>query len=134
MVLHVHHTKGYHRVVVCSRDTDVLVLFLHHNIANEVWMQAGTAAKPRNIPINEVRQSLPCEVIAALPAFHSITGCDTTNSLHGHGKRTAWKAFIRCPRLLLPFGNITTDDFSTAERFVVSIYSPTSNALFVNAF
>ena len=48
LILHAAHAaqNNYHQVLVCGRDTDALLLLIHHTIANEVWMDAGTTTDP----------------------------------------------------------------------------------------
>lgn len=42
---------------------------------------------------DEIRPILEEKLCGAIPARHSLTGCDSTSSLAGIGKRSAWKAF-----------------------------------------
>ena len=46
-------SQGHEHLVVHSRDTDVLLLLIHHVIA-EVWMVAGTKQKPKYIPVHQI--------------------------------------------------------------------------------
>ena len=39
---------------------------------------------------------------SALPAFHALTGCDTTSSFFGKGKKTAWAVWNSLPQLTVP--------------------------------
>ena len=90
------HTKiltlqGYQRIVVHSRETDVLVLLVQFatQLSAEVWFRTGTATQRRyvavhNININPVLRS-------NLPAFHAVSGCDTVSQFCGVRKATAWK-------------------------------------------
>jgi hypothetical protein len=130
--------SGYGRLLVYSRDTDVLVLLVHFYpdlLVEELWMCAGTRKKPKFMPVHDISLSLSQDVREALPGFHSLTGCDTTSSLAGHGKKTCWKAFKRNPSLLsdIGVGTLVNDTLSMAEEFVVQVYSPLSKLTSVDA-
>ena len=54
----------------------------------------------RYIPAHAIAQSLGPSVktitpskAMALPAFHALTGCDTTSTFFGKGKKTAWSVW-----------------------------------------
>ena len=40
LILHAYDAKhqGYEKIVICSRDTDVLVLAIHHDLGSNVWI------------------------------------------------------------------------------------------------
>ena len=88
------------RIVVKSPDTDVLVLLVHYfpkmKNPSELWFQTGliTSTKDyrRYIPIHELCKSLSSVVCAILPADYALTGCDTTSSFFGIGKKSMLKA------------------------------------------
>lgn len=138
MVLHAADAAQcqYRRAVVCSRDTDVLVILLRFvdQLPGEIWMTAGTSKLPKNIPIHEISKSLPVEICKNLVAFHALTGCDTTSQLSGHGKRLCWKAFSKSPDLLDNFGegDLSPNFVSNVERFVCQIYYPSTAHSSVN--
>jgi len=81
--------RGYERVLVICRDTDVLVLLLHFMSVVNVWMIAGTAKNQKCYPVHEVSQSLTQPVRDNLLNFHALTGCDTTSTFSGHGKKSS---------------------------------------------
>ena len=106
MLLHAHHadqvfqansTEG--RIIIQSPDTDVLVLTVHNfpqlTHTTELWIQTGTITSTmdqrRYIPVHEICQSLSHVMHDILPAVHALTGCDTTSSFYGIGKRTVFK-------------------------------------------
>ncbi len=117
-------TKGYERLIIQCRDTDVLLLLLlvfAHLLSPEIWMKAGTAKKPRYIKVHDIKMSN--EILNGLLAFHAITGCDTTSQFTGIGKRMAWKVFQQCPHLLHNFGEDEVPSpvilSSAAEQFLL---------------
>ncbi|KAL2081649.1 hypothetical protein ACEWY4_023502 [Coilia grayii] len=123
--------KGYQRLIIQCRDTDVLVLLLvfAQRLSPEVWIKAGTAKKPCYIKVHEIKQ--PNDIINGLLAFHAITGCDTTSQFTRIGKKTAWKVFQQCPHLLQNFGEEevpTPDTLCLAEQFVCKLYEPKSTS------
>lgn len=66
----------------------------------------------------------------ALPAFHALTGCDTTSAFFGKGKKKAWNVWQTVPELTLPlqlFGYNPTIEMiqrhtSTIHKFVMLLY------------
>ena len=64
LILHAKEAAiaGFIRIVVKCKDTDVLVLFIYHEVAAEVWMDAGTVIKPRFISIHLICESLKPEI------------------------------------------------------------------------
>ena len=63
----------------------------------ELWLEFGTGKNYRLIPAHEIAKSIGPESAAALSAFHAFTGCDTTSSFLGRGKKTAWQAWEQFP-------------------------------------
>lgn len=120
-------SQGVKRVIVRSRDIDVLVLLTYHRIADEVWIEAGTKNKPGNIPVvHEVRKSLSKNVIHHLLSFHDLTRCNSTCQFCGQCKNSSWLVYIADPGLLDSFTADTAPDFAGAECFVVKMYSASS--------
>lgn len=73
MILHCLETDALN-IVVIAHDTDVLVLLVANFgrlSCTKLWMKAGTMKKPKNVPADHVYK--------ILPAFHSVTGCDTVS-------------------------------------------------------
>lgn len=124
--------KNFQRVIFISRDTDVLVLMVMHATTPEVWLSAGTGTKPRYVPVHTIKQTLTPEILAGMPAFHALTGCDTTSRMFGTGKKTAWKVFISNIQTLVTFGTgsqaAIAPQLKSAEAFVIKMYSSNSSA------
>ena len=75
LTLHVAdaHAKGYERIIVVSRDTDVLALLAYHcEQMPDLWLKAGTSKKPYNIPVHNIM--LSDTERKSLLLFHSLTG------------------------------------------------------------
>ena len=99
------HTKsvtdlGFERMIICSRDTDVLVLLVHFasDLSGELWFQMGTTKQRSFVAVYAV--DLDPALSHNLPAFHALSGCNTVSQFCGIGKTIAWKTFIKnCPLL-----------------------------------
>lgn len=119
--------QGYQRLVINSRDTDVLVLALGHrsSLSPELWIHAGTSKEPKYIPVHLISLAQP--MIDNLMAFHAISGCDTTSQLTGKGKKTCWKDFEKNAGLghLQELGDsvpCSENAMKGAEKYVCNLY------------
>ena len=106
MLLHLQDAleNGATTCLVRTVDTDVIVIIVgkfHYlrdqHTAADVWIAFGTGRIFRYLHINAICNALGREKAIALPIFHSVTGCDTTSTFLGKGKKKsawdAWKAF-----------------------------------------
>ena len=74
--------------------------------------------------------------------FHSVTGCDTTSTFFGKGKKSAWHAWKAFPEVTKAFLymasnphvplNIESEEFKLLDCFCVIIYDKTSSLEYVN--
>ena len=64
-----------------------------------LWIGFGTGKAFQHIPVHEITQTLGPEKSLSCPLFHSCTGCDTTSSFLGIGKKTACAAWQGYPDL-----------------------------------
>ena len=83
-------------IVVAARDTDILVLLLahfHKMSCAYLWLKAGTAKKRKYIPVHSVIEKLQLgdRILETLPAFHALTGSDTTSFIAGHSKKSCFR-------------------------------------------
>ena len=138
MVLHaVHLSSTFPRIIVQSDDTDVLILLVYYvskgMLDSLVYMQAGHSTQVTNrrryIPINTIVEKVGHDVCQNLPAAHALTGCDTTSSLFGVGKRVAYTKLVehvkQIPSAFKTFGlsDSVDDDFCAAQAYVLKFYS-----------
>jgi hypothetical protein len=81
-------------VHIMTQDTDVMVLALCRFpvLGPQVDMLMGTGDHRRKVLLKPIYDSLGASRAAALPGFHSITGCDTCGHIRNKGKTTAFKA------------------------------------------
>ena len=99
LLLHAQHAaKDGARVVIQSLDTDVLVLSVSQCEeigCQELWFRTVVKERIRYIPVYKIAARLGRPMCKAIPAFHALTGSDTTSSLSGIGKKNAWKVLCR---------------------------------------
>jgi hypothetical protein len=145
LVLHAANAAkaGYKNIAIRTVDTDVLVIAIsvwQEIECDELWLAFGTGKYFRYIAVHELANSLGPEKSKALPAFHSLTGCDTTSSFCGKGKKTAWLTWSKYPDATAAFSNLmTTPDFisndtmQVIERFIIMLYDRTAEHSSVNS-
>ena len=97
-----------------------------------LWIAFGKGKDFRWIPVHDIKRSLG-SILRSLPFFHAFTGCDTVSSFTGKGKKSAWQSWNVFEevtevfsRLSSPRDNVTNDDMSIIEEFVVIMYDRTS--------
>ena len=138
-------TKGAKVLSVRTVDTDVVVLLVGHFSSFgpcDIWVEFGMGKNFRRLHINDIVQNLGDRPSRALLVFHAYTGCDTTSSFTGIGKKTAWKAWKSLPEVTNAFLfirenpfkpiEVSNPHFSTLERFTVVMYDKTSSHDSVN--
>ena len=127
---------GHRQVMIRTTDSDVVVLGVstcvaHGQKIDELWIAFGIRRSYRYIPVHLIAQDLGLPKAMALPAFHALTGCDTTSAFFGKGKKTAWSVWQSLPELTLPLKllsspNPTVDmirtHMPTLEKFVIQFY------------
>ena len=129
MLLHAKHSADPGTtIVIQSTDTDVLVLSVTHKSSKELWFRTGVKDQLRFVPVHNIVQKLDSSVVQALPAFRTITGCDSVSSTSGIGKTKAWKAMIRSQEhqeSLSCLGvdvDISDETIEKCEAFLCDIY------------
>ena len=144
MLLHGAHAArhGHRKVVLRTVDTDVLVLAIAqmNNLQlSELWLEFGVGKSYRVIPAHSIAIKIGSEKASALPFFHAFTGCDTTSAFASRGKKTAWDIWNVFPDITPTFStlssspcDLTNEILERIERYVVLLYSKTSEAIQVN--
>ena len=56
-------------------------------------------------------------------SFHALTGCDSTSSFGGYGKKKCWKVFQQYPHLVSGIGR--DGDIDQVEQYVCHLYGET---------
>lgn len=121
-------------IVIQSPDTDVLVLCVCHFTeigCRQLWFRTGVSDRQRYIPVHTIQQSLGERSCQSLPAFHALTGCDSTSSISRRGKKKPWVA-LKCSAAhqitLSLFGQQQDLDDRLAEKteaFIRDLYPKT---------
>ena len=98
---------GHCPVIVRTSDIDVVVLVVSAFVAlgqqiDELWIVFGMRQHYRYIPVHYIVRELRPSKALALPAFHALTGCDTTSAFLGKAKTIAWSVWQSLPELTLP--------------------------------
>ena len=151
IVVHVLHAlrNGAKTLVIRTVDTDVVVVLLgkHHQFLLEclemqIWIGFGMGKNCSFYHINRIYAWLGNGKCQGLSVFHALTGCDTTNSFWGKGKKSAWQAWdafqeittVFCDIAANPFRIINRDseNFKQIERFIVIMYDKTSLSASIN--
>jgi len=82
------------RIIIQCPDTCVLVLCTTHfsdTSCEELWFRTGVTDRHRYVPFHLLNQKLGKKLCKVLPAFHSLTGCDTPSAIAGVAKMKAWE-------------------------------------------
>ena len=91
LLLHAKHASSSRsRVITESPDTDVLVLCVTHFESigcEELWFKTCVRDHLRYVPVHRLSEKLGQKLCSCLPAFHALTGCDTTSALAGVSKK-----------------------------------------------
>lgn len=124
-------------ITIKSPDTDVLVLAVHYfpqmQSIKTLWLETGRTTSSldqrRFIPVHQICHKLHSSVPAVLPAVHAITGCDSTSSLYGIGKKKAMKLVESLAETddLPPLQLLGTDNevaTSAARKLTAMLYDP----------
>ena len=110
LLLHAKHAApDFTRIVVQSPDTDVLVLCCSQFSllgCDELWFHTGTRDKTRYIPVHSISVSIGSSLCKALPGFHALTGCDSTSSFYGIGKKKAWNVIEKSSEFQTALGRL----------------------------
>lgn len=142
IVLHaVYAAKHCNNLVICSPDTDVLVLLLHHRLsipARNVFFMTGRTGKhadqTRFIPVHTLFEKLTPQQLAILMPVYCLTGCDTVSSFHGHGKRMAYRLVMQKSIYYQALSTLGENPFPSereklaATHFVGDLYGDSSCA------
>lgn len=93
-------TQGITRITIKTVDADVVVLAINqanmvHCEKLNIAFEMGKSFKYIDASLTE--QTLGGQKWKAFPAFHAITGYDTTSNFAGRGKHTAWTTWNMLP-------------------------------------
>ena len=124
--------QGCKRILVRTVDTDVVLAV---STANEMTYEQlivpfGTGKTFRYLDATHMPRKLGNDKCDALPAFHALTGCDTTSGFAGRGKRTAWSVWNKFEHVTPALRTLVQTPTAahidgilpTIERFVILMY------------
>ncbi len=151
VVVHISHAlqNGMKSIKVRSVDTDVVTILVgaFHELTEiqpqaDIWVAFGMGRNYCYYYINSICSVLGEPRSRGLPVFHALTGCDTTSSFKGKGKKTAWQAWQAYRDVTDTFQylachtfehlSIHCVHFQRIERFTVIMYDKTSPLTSVN--
>ena len=82
-------------VVICATDTDILILLVFASSRfNPAEQWSMKTARDSFVEISKISSHYREAACNILPAFHSITGCDTTSYSYNVGKVKPFKMMI----------------------------------------
>ena len=133
MLLHAKHaSRDAQRAVIQSPNTDVLLLCFTHNDEIEcekLWFRTAVKDRLRYVPAHKIAAGVGPLMCKVLPAFHALTGCDSTSALSRVGKEKAWKIIVNNKvhqQHLVCVGqspDVDSVTASKAEAFICSLYN-----------
>ena len=144
MFVHVRNAaEDCSRILVKTVDSDVVVIALStfHRIPSlqELWIAFGVGKHLKFLPIHEIANSLGPQASTAYLFFHSFSGCDTTSTLHGKGKKSfsdTWKKMASATpvfeKMAMSPGDICQADWDIIEQFIVALYCKAFDGTKVN--
>ena len=107
----------------------VLLAHFQNIRCRELWFQTGMKDKARFIPIHTLQSSLGPLLSKALPAYHTLKGCDTTSAFSGIGKRKSWKVLFNDSEAQQQLASLGEEPLAqesqlqSCEEFVCSLYT-----------
>ena len=120
-------------VHILSPDTDVFVLALRYlpTLGESTCIIRGVGDNRHKVALSPIYNALGPELVAALPGFHSFTGCDTTGQFCGKGKLSCWKVLLQSSTATIQAfialgktGILAPQTINGLEEFVCHLYSP----------
>ena len=120
---------GYQNVRVRSPDSDLFFILLHHSqrIDADILFDTGTGNFKRLFNITEIAKDLGQMHSTALLGLHGLTGCDTTSSFKGIGKKKPIKILQKMPEFERVLGVLgeswdpKAEDIAELEHFLCCI-------------
>jgi len=131
-------------LIIKSDDTDVLVILLHQlahkNIPANIFLLSGHKGKfvdrERFVFLADIISSISLEISRSLPAFHALTGSDTTSSFFKYGKSkcldTLMKNFKDLKELQYFGKNSIETDIKVSTKFALLLYKAPKNTKTMN--
>lgn len=134
IILHCIHVRDTEpdntTILVRSPDTDVLVLLMHFSsqINRSVLFDNGVGNKRRLLSVPDLAQHMGTQICSILPAYHALTGCDTTSAFVRKGKIAPLKVVEKNPNFVSVLSRLGQEHVCSeelleeVEEFVCAIY------------
>ena len=130
LLLHAKHAaESNSSVIIRSPDTDVAIIALSllDSLPCPVFFMTGKGRKSRMIDLLKVASSLNVSP-QCLVGLHTFTGCDSTSSFYGKGKKKCLKLVEEHPEFQHVFTSLGSsfqveeEMLSCLEKFVCLLY------------
>ena len=85
-------------MTIHSPATDVLVPCVAHFDeigCQKLWFKTGGRSHLQYVLVHALSRKIGKKLCKTLPAFHTLTGCDTASALAGVGKQKPWETLCR---------------------------------------
>ena len=142
-LLHALRAGDGNSVLVRTVDTDVIVILAgkFHDLIDkyptaDIWVAFGMGKHFSYISVNSICSVLGESRSRSLPVFYAFSGCDTTSSFLGKGKKSAWQAWeayqdvtpVLESLATNPFQqlSVSSEHFRKLERFTIILYDKLS--------
>jgi hypothetical protein len=128
------------RIIIKTSDTDVIVLCLYFDKqmtnTSELWVQMRNVSSVKNgrrfLPLHELCSSISEIRCRVLPGAHALSGCNTTSSFFGNGKKLVYKILKDAASDFHFLDNLEDRDkdvdISCSSRLVARLYDQKSFA------
>lgn len=83
-------------------------------------MLSGKARQRKCYPVHLIAQNMFQQIKDNILGFHALTGCDSTSSLAGFGKKTCWQIVKQNPELIAGVGR--DGPVEQVEQFICLLY------------
>ena len=133
---------GHSKVKIITVDTNVIILaitlFSSLNI-EELWIEFGSGQNRRWYPIHEIVNSIGRQCCEGILFQYAFTGRDSVSSFSRCVKIKAWETWSAYPgatecfiKLSTSIENLSEEDVSILERYVVLLYDRSSTTHSIN--
>ena len=118
-----------------SRLVLVIAVSLQSKLSGEIFMLRGTASNRRLVNVAAIVDQLPHGIAAALIGLHVFTGCDSTSSFKGKGKKQPLQVLSKNVDYVSAFTELgsvwelASNTIAKLERFVCLLYRQNVDSL-----
>ena len=113
MFLHaLHASENYKSILIKTVDSDVatIAISVFHKLPmlNELCIEFGTRMSLKFIPVHEIAAKMGIVTSQAFLFFHALSGCGTTSSRSGKGKKSFFETGKLLPNISTTFAKLGT--------------------------